>query len=138
MRWFPILPENTPSDPQSRHLVSTGKFYDSKIMLFIHTEGDETKPHLCYAFCLESYSPIVSFDEYSPSPDTICMEHGWFQDPNLFVTICLNRVVTNQYAPGQTTEQAEQAFVNWRTSLLTTLETNHGALWVPVPTLAAT
>lgn len=130
MHWFPFLPEETQPDPQGRHLVTTGTFNgDDKMILFIHKTGKETNLHQCDAFYFEDHSSIVTPNESSPSPDTVWIEHGWFSDPDLFATICTNQAAPNQPTPNQS---AEQIFTNWRTAVLTTLQTHHANLWVPL------
>lgn len=125
---IPVSFENTIPDLRGPHLVSTGLYDKSNIALFIHKEGKELKRHLCYAFYFEDHESKVSFDNKAPSPVIHWIEHGRFYNRDLFAKICRNQPVLNQSAPNQT---AEQVFADWRTAVLTTLEADHSALWVP-------
>lgn len=112
---------------QSRHLVYTGQYSNGKIGLIIHEEGTQTALHLCYSVFLEANGGTrveVKVHKAAQSPSVILTEHGWFQDPALFTNICVNQAAPNQLTP--------ESFASWRTEVLTTLETNHGALWVPL------
>lgn len=116
-----VLAQSEEPLPDRRgHLVYTGKLKNGTTTINIHTWGSNTATHWCNATFPNDTSPT------DPIPSHMMLkEHGWFQDIDLFVSICRTQPVPNL--------PPDEALGQWGCAILTTLATTHSALWIPGP-----
>lgn len=131
-------PSTTPrnvSDPHiNGHLVYTGMKREKEnpdddereAQLFIHASQKATNNHKCYIYSYVVDEAVIDRNFSSESADILVEEHGWFRDVAVFEQICKSLPIPD----GQ---DAQQAFFNWRDSLLTFLDTHYsGNLWTRI------
>jgi hypothetical protein len=109
--------------PRPQHLVYVG-INDGKTELYIQLDQEEpaVASHNCPIYYPDNAGQVVSARN-GTSADVKVEELGWFSDPVAFDAICRGVPVPQNLAT------QEEAFNDWKSTLLDVLQQNHAQRW---------